>query len=851
MQDMSLRVAGRDYSRTPVILILAVLATLAVPTKADAQIPRPGAVQDTAAARRAVEQRLGRPVSQGEIVERLRQSGLSRSEIRARLQAAGYDPGLADSYFDAIERGSAPTGEPSAEFIDALAGIGLAGRGGASLREDSLARHEFGREPLDSLMLADSVARAEGRTVMEVFGLRTFRRAGTQFEPMRQGPVDPSYRLGPGDELQLVLTGDVEAAYALDVSRQGFIFIPDVGQVSVNGITLGQLEDALYSRLGRVYSGVSRSPNASTRFQVSLGALRTNQVMVTGDVVRPGSYQVSSVAGLFNALYQAGGPTEEGSFRSVEIHRGGRVAHVADLYDFLVRGDGGSDIRLEQNDRIFVPPAGAWARVEGHVRRPAIYELRPGEGLPELLTFAGGLRSDALVRRIQVDRIVPPAERQPGYYRTLVDIDLGRLAAGAAPVPLMDGDIVHVFGVSDLRRNRIFVEGEVRNPGMYEWTPGSTLWSMLERADGLAEHAYTARAHVYRLDERDGVRRLIPTTLERDASGAPLVDLPLADNDSIVVLSRIELRTAEFVSINGFVKHPDTYNLARGMTLKDLILAAGGFEHGASAVEAELSRQTDPGLRTDTTAYVFRIRLSPVAGGVDGNNAPGNSGDVLPNWMPAADDVELVHGDRVFIRRAPGHEPAREVRISGQVGSPGRYVLTTRDERLSDILARAGGLTPQAYAGGMHVVRRGRIVAADLQRALSDPRDHNNIVLAEGDSIHVPAHDPMVVVSGAVNFESRVLFVPGKSAGYYVDQAGGLVRNADRRRATITYANGQRATLWSSRFLRRSPGVEPGSQIFVPAKDEDAGTNWDLILTRSVGIMSALATMAIAVSQLR
>jgi polysaccharide biosynthesis/export protein len=848
---MSLRVAGRGHPRTSVILLLSVLAVLVVPTQADAQVPRPGSVQDTAAARRAAEQRLGRSVSQGEIVERLRQSGLSRSEIRTRLEAAGYDPGMADTYFDAIDRGSAPPGEPSADFMNALARIGLGGRGGASLREDSLTQYVFGREPLDSLLLADSLARAEGRPVMEVFGLRTFRRAGTQFEPMRQGPVDPSYQLGPGDELQLVLTGDVEAAYALDVSRQGFIFIPDVGQVSVNGVTLGQLEDLLYSRLGRVYSGVSRSPNASTRFQISLGALRANQVMVTGDVVRPGSYQVSSVAGLFNALYQAGGPTEEGSFRRVEIHRGGRVAHVADLYDFLIRGDGGGDIRLEQNDRIFVPPAGAWARVEGHVRRPAIYELRPGEGLPELLTFAGGLRSDALVRRVQVDRIVPPAERRPGYYRTLVDIDLGRLAAGAAPVSLMDGDIVHVFGVSDLRRNRIFIEGEVRNPGMYEWTRGSTLWSMLELADGLAEHAYTSRAHIFRFDERDGVRRLIPATLERDASGAPVADVPLADNDSIVVLSRIDLRTAEFVSINGFVKHPDTYDLARGMTLKDLILAAGGFEQGASVVEAELSRQTDQATRTNTTAHVFRVPLSPGAGGANGNNAPGNNGDVLPHWIPGADDVELVHGDRVFIRRAPGYEPAREVRISGQVASPGRYVLTTRDERLSDVLERAGGLTPQAYAGGMHVVRRGRIVAADLQRALRNPRDHNNILLAEGDSIHVPAHDPMVVVSGAVNFESRVLYVPGRSADYYIDQAGGLVRNADRRRATIAYANGQRAPLGNNRLVSRPPRVEPGSLIFVPAKDEDAGPNWDAILTRSVGILSALATVALAASQVR
>jgi polysaccharide biosynthesis/export protein len=843
---MELRTAWRADARIPLLRLLIVLAGLgvvAVPSSADAQV---SSAQDTAAVRRLAEQRLGRTVSQGELVERLRQSGLSRGEVRARLQQAGYAPGLADSYFDSMDRGSAPAGQPAEEFLAALRSIGVLARE-TELDSDSLSLREFGREPLDSATLAG----AESREI-EVFGLRTFRRAGTEFQPQLHGPVDPSYRLGPGDELLLVLTGDVETAYVLDVTREGFVFIPDVGQVSVNGITLAQLEDVLYARLGRVYSGVSRSPSATTRFQVSLGGLRTNQVMVTGDVVRPGSYQVSSVAGLFNALYQAGGPTENGSFRHIEIHRGGRVAQIADVHDFLVRGDGGSDIRLEHNDRIFVPPAGIQARVEGSVRRPAIYELRPGEGLPELLLFAGGLRSDALVRRVQIDRIVPPSEQRPGYYRTLVDVDLGRLAVGADAVPIVNGDIVHVFGVSDLRRNRLWVEGEVRNPGLYEWTAGSTLWSVLERADGLAEHAYTSRAHVFRLDERDGVRRLLQVTLARDAAGSPVHDIPLLDNDSIVVLSRIDLLTPEFVVISGFVKQPDTYTLARGMTLKDLILAAGGFERGAYVLEAELSRMPDPLQRGDTTAFVMRVPLVSADDRPSSDNGfAGTGSDSLPNWMPAADDVELVHGDRVFIRRAPGYEPVREIRISGQVGAPGRYVLATRDERLADVIARAGGLTPQAYPNGIHVVRRGRIVAADLQRALNDPRDYNNILLVQGDSIHVPERDPMVVVVGAVNFESRVVYVHGRGPDYYINQAGGFEPNADRARTTITYANGQRAPLWRRGFFSRPPRIEPGSQIFVPARPADAGINWDSVLTRTIGAMSALATVMLAINQLR
>ena len=802
---------------------------------------------DTAELRRRAEQRLGRSISQAEILERLRQSGMTRSQIRTRLQQMGYDPGLADRYFDALERGGEPPeDEPSERFIEALGELGLMR---LRMLPDSLAADSL-EVPLtaeDSLRLLEEEADTLETDELEVFGLRTFRRAGTQFQPVTFGPVDPGYRLGPGDEILLVLTGDVEAAYALDVSREGFLFIPDVGQVSVNGLTLAQLEDQLYSRLGRVYSGVSRSPNATTRFQVSVGALRVNQVAVTGDVVRPGSYQVSSVGGLFNALYQAGGPTAEGSFRHIEVHRGGRLHHVADLYDFLVRGDGASDVRLEHNDRIFVPPAGAQARVEGAVRRPAIYEVKPGEGIRDLLAFAGGPSSDAMLRRVQIDRIVPPAEQRPGYYRTLVDVPLAELMAAGPSQRITDGDVVTVFTVSDLRRNRIWLDGEVHNPGIYEWNAGSTLWSLLERADGLADEAYTSRAHVYRLVERDGSRRLLQVSLERDDAGRPIHDLPLADNDSIVVFSNRELRTEEFVSIDGFVKEPDMYPLARGMTLRDLILAAQGFAHGAYVLEAEISREADPTRRTDTTAYIFRVPLA----------APGSDGATLgagevPRWLPEATEVVLQHGDRVFVRAAPGYEPVRQVHITGQVLAPGAYVLATRDERVVDVIRRAGGLTPQAYAPGMRVVREGHIVAADLSRALQRPRDPNNILLVAGDSIHVPVYDAMVTVTGAVNFEARVLYADGKGLDYYIRQAGGFTDQADRNRTTVTYANGERSAVSRGLFFgRHTPRVAPGSQVFVPAKGEQTGTNWDQVFGRVSAIIGAVATAIIAYSQLK
>jgi polysaccharide biosynthesis/export protein len=815
------------------VLTTLALAAGAVPAAAQVRPPAPG---DTAAARRALEQQLGRGVSHAEILERLRQSGMTRAQARARLQQAGLDPSVVDAYYDAMEGGGdVPRGLAAPGTADALGRIGATTRAdltapGDTSLDDRLTAHR--REAM-----IDSLSRAE----VGIFGMRTFRTASSQFHPVTTGPVGPSYRVGPGDELLLILTGDIEAAYSLDVTREGFIFIPDVGQVQVSGLTMAELQDVLYSRLGRVYSGVTRSPSASTRFQVTVGQLRTNQVFVTGDVLMPGSYVVSSVSGVFNALYQAGGPTENGSFRNVEVHRGGSVVTV-DLYSFLIGGSGEGDLRLESNDRVFVPPAGTQVRVEGAVRRPAIYEMKSGEILVDVIRFAGGFRSDALVRRVQIDRVLPPAMRAAGRYRSLIDVDLTSLEQPAS-VRLEDGDVVHVFGVTDERRNRIWLGGGVRNPGIYEWQPGMTLWSLLSRADGLLESAYTQRAHVLRLIEADGTRRLIRATLERDEAGRPLHDLALADNDSIVVLTRTELANPEFVSISGFVKEPDSYSLATGMTLKDLILAAGGFTHGAYVLEAEITRMPDPLQRSNVTAHSYRVPLTSSAE---------LNGDRLPSWEPDPGEFELRHGDRVFIRRAPGYEPVREVTLTGEVLIPGTYVLVARDERLADIIERAGGLTDQADPAGMHVKREGRTLASDFESALRRPGHRSNIALVAGDTVHVPAHDPTVIVSGAVNFESRVVYVPGKPVDYYINQAGGFLDSADRKRATISYANGERSAVRQGVFAGRPPPVKPGSQIYVPARPEGLqGPNWDQIITRTAGLLSATITILLAVQQLR
>jgi protein involved in polysaccharide export with SLBB domain len=553
-------------------------------------------------------------------------------------------------------------------------------------------------------------------------------------------------------------------------------------------------------------------------------------VYVIGETVRPGAYQASSVATVLNALYLAGGPTEDASFRSIEVRRGGEVVHTLDLYDYLLRGDTRGDVRLQHGDVIFVPGAGSRVTVEGAVRRPAIFELRVGEDIADAIDFAGGLSSDASAHRVQVDRILPPELRAPGVDRVLMDVGRGALAGGDG-VAARDGDVVRVFEILTERRNRVVVTGEVNRPGVYEWREGLTLAGLVERADGLAEDAYRPRTHVFRLDPRDGSRHLLRVDVETyDVT-------PLMDRDSIVVYGIEQLTNPRFVLIDGFVKNPGAYPLAEGMTLQDLILAAGGFVHGAYLVEAELARMSahsDGAVET-----VSRVRLG---------GQPNDAGAGVVDWRPDATEVRLVHGDHVFIRKAPEYEVLGTIKVAGEVAFPGAYALSGETTRISEIVSRAGGLRTEAYIGGAQLVRGGHLVAANLAEALASPGSPHDLELLEGDSVMIPRRDETVLVRGAVGFETRVRFEEGRNLDYYVDRAGGYTQSADKGRTTVTQQNGERQIVHlRTLFFDSKPDPGPGATVFVPEKPPSTGgVNWDAILTRVVAVASATATIILA-----
>ncbi len=788
--------------------------------------PHPARAQTRA--QQEVSRLTGQQVSQEEILSQLAASGLSRAEVRAQLTSMGMDPSIADAYFDRLDGSAGSPLDQSADFLQALAVLGAFNDPSGLLPSDTMSAQR------------DSLARtleAIPDSVLTVFGRSIFGGVTTEFRPDVTGPVDPDYQLGPGDQLQLILTGDVELALPLDVTREGFIVIPDVGQIFVNGLTLGDLTDRLYARLGAVYSGVRRGGDATTTFHVALGRLRSNQVFLMGDVSLPGAYQVSSVASVFNALYNAGGPGEQGSMRSIEVRRGGRLAGEVDLYDYLIEGDASEDIRLEQGDRLFVPIVGSQISIDGFIRRPAIYELKPGEQLRDLIRFAGGPQPAAYLRRIQIDRILPPAERTPGRERMLLDVDLETMPSDE-DFALIDGDRVTVLGIGDRRDNQVVVEGHVEKPGLYELAPNMTLGDVITRAGGLLPDAFDVVAHLIRLEEADSTYVLERVSLE--AGGQPEPDVVLREMDRVVIYGRSELRTATFVSIGGEVKDPGVFPLNVGMTAEDLLLAAGGFTEGADPLTAELVRRQNGSLLGDRVAVSLDIVFDPsIPSALDLIfDGPGPETGVERGEPARA--IELQAGDRVFVRRLQGLRDEGDVVLLGEMLYPGPYALEYRGETVSSLLQRSGGLTPDAYRAGGRLVRSGLPLGLDLENALASPGSAADLLLLPGDSLEVPQFDGTVQILGAVEFQSRTRWQEGMSLGDYLDQAGGVVENGDRNRAVVTYANQERQRSRKFLIFRSDPSVEPGSTISVPFKEPGEGSsfNADQLLARITGFVT-------------
>ncbi|UCD95327.1 MAG: SLBB domain-containing protein [Candidatus Zixiibacteriota bacterium] len=676
---------------------------------------------------------------------------------------------------------------------------------------------------------------------LKPFGYDLFRMP-SELSPPSEVADAADYILGPGDNIIIYLWGKVEKEYNLTVDRQGKIFIPKVGEVIVWGLKLSEFEERITKKLSQAYSDF--------RVSVSLGKIRSIRVYLTGEVSKPGAYTISSLTTLFNALYLAGGPNMRGSMRDIKLIRNNRVEATVDLYQFLLKGDSKSDVRLSSGDAIFVPIAGPRATVSGEVKRPAIYELQGGETVSRLLELAGGTRAEAYLDRIMLDRISPEDERE------VVDLNMNPKNGAVNDIELIGGDILTVFSIYELKRNIVSIGGMVKHPGQFERSDSTSLRSLIMQGELLPENVYFERANLFRKypDRRVDI---IPINLESVMSGQE--DMPLQDLDSLHVYSIDDVKRREFVYVEGEVKRPGKYQLYDNMTLSDLVFLAGNFRKNAYRLNVELAR-------TDSLGQVALKNI-----------------DMTDS---AQCRLRLEDDDRIFVREIPDWFLHRTVTVEGEVAFPGQYALLSRSETLYGLIKRAGGFTENAFPKGTIFTRRtisrnlemqnlpeiiansqplkedssGTIkkvelirfnpenvnrVIIDMEKIIDSEGLDGNLGLQNNDYVFVPEIPTGISVMGAVGANGTIKYLNEKNVKYYIERAGNFTNQADKKGTRLIKADGR----VFARGGTLGKKVELGDAIVVPTeikKDRD----WLKTLSTTVSIIGGLATTVFIIDRL-
>lgn len=671
----------------------------------------------------------------------------------------------------------------------------------------------------------------------DVFGRNIFNIDKLTFQPNLNMATPENYRLGPGDEVIVDVWGASQNTMRLEISPDGYVNISNLGPVYLNNMTIKDARQLLKQELGKIYA------DSANNIQVTLGNIRTIQVNVMGEVRAPGTYALSSLSTVFHALYASGGVSDIGSLRNVQVARGGKTIARLDVYEYIMKGQIQDDIRLQDGDVVIVPTYDELVKITGKVKRPMFYEMKNGESAATLLKCAGGFSSDAYKKSIRVLR----KDGKEFSVKTVNDIDYSAFK-------LIDGDVVTVDSILNRFNNRLEVKGAVYHPGVFELSGSlNTVRQLVEKADGLLGDAFTGRAVLYR--ERENLtKEVLPVDIEGILKGTS-PDIALQKNDILYIPSIHDLQDMGKVTISGEVNKPGRYTYADHMSLEDLVITAGGLKESASLVRVDVSRRIrDPKGTTepDMIGQNFSFGLK------DGFVVDGEAG------------FELQPYDQVFVRRSPSYNEQVSVTVDGEVLYRGEYTLSTKSERLSSLIQRAGGVSRYAYVRGaklrrvaneeelrrmedvVKMVRReiGETLATsqglkvdstftvgiDLEAALANPGSDADLVLREGDVLTVPEYNNTVKVNGAVMMPNTVSYAKGKSVKYYLNQAGGYSANAKKSQKFIIYMNGQVAEVKGSGKKQ----IEPGCEIVVPNKTKKL--NFATVVSNATSFAS-LATM--------
>lgn len=684
----------------------------------------------------------------------------------------------------------------------------------------------------------------------QVFGRNIFNTRNLTFEPSVNLATPLNYRLGPGDEVIIDIWGTSQNTIRQQISPDGTINIEKIGPVNLSGMTVSEANEYLKRVLGKTYSGLD-APDGTLEIRLTLGNARTIQINVMGEVVQPGTYALSSFSTVFHALYRAGGVNQIGSLRNVQVTRNGKTVAKVDVYDFIMKGKTQDDIRLQEGDVIIVPAYEALVQISGNVKRPMKFEMKKNETLATLINYAGGFSADAYTRSLRVVR----QNGEEYEINTVKEIDY-------SAYPMRNGDVVTAEAILNRFTNKLEVRGAVYRPGIYQLNGEiNTVRALVNEAKGLMGDAFTNRAVLQR--EREDLTTEIISVDVRSIMAGTSPDIPLQKNDILYIPSIHDLEDRGDVAIFGEVAKPDSYSYSDNMTLEDLIIRAGGLRESASTVRVDVSRRIkDPKSThsTDSIGQMFTFALK------DGFVIDGEQGFTLQPY------------DQVFVRRSPGYQAQQNVQVTGEVIFGGTYAMTTTEERLSDLVKKAGGATPKAYLRGAKLIRVANdeekkrmrdvidlmnrqfgkammdsldikvdstfTVGIDLEKAMAQPGSEYDLVLREGDVLSVPKLNNTVKVNGAVMMPNTVGYLSDKNANYYLDQAGGYALNAKKSKKFVIYMNGQVARIKG----RSKDKIEPGCEIIVPSK-KNKRVNVGEILGYASSFGS-LATMFATISNL-
>lgn len=650
---------------------------------------------------------------------------------------------------------------------------------------------------------------------LSLFGSELFSSPNLGFEPNTNIPASPNYVLGINDVLELNVWGVQQFSYSGKISNRGIITVPNIGEIFVSGLTLEAAETKIKTAVSRIYSTVG----SGSRFSLNVSSFRTIAITIIG-ARQPGNYKVSSMSTVFNALHVAGGPSDIGSYRNIEVIRNDKVIRVVDLYKFLSRGDQSDNINLKDNDVIRIPAYKARISLEGEVKRPGIFELVADENLERILEYAGWFTENAYINRIAV-------EQKTGSERKVADLN----AANYASYIPHAGDVIAVAKILDRYENRVQIRGAVFRPGTYSIEQNMTVKSLIEKANGVVENVFLERATLIR-EQADLTKTYLTVNLKAALTGDSAQNTLLQKEDELVIYFNYDLLEKHAITISGEVRKPGTYSYTSEITLQNIIMEAEGLTDLA-AKKVEISR----------------VRKDSLYDPKDPNRIIHFNLVYDPSSNTEATTFKLAPEDNIIIRRIEVVETQQLVAVTGTVLYPGPYTLITKDERVSDLLARTGGFTNESNLSQIHLVREGYTIPITWKKGADKTSRRSNIILKPGDQLVVPNLETTVTISGAVLYPTIIPVEGKKSARYYINSAGGETENADLKRVYVVHQNGRIVKTKQFLFIRNYPELDGGAKVVVPQKPVKEKRNSGEIIGYST-MVTSLAGVIIAILKL-